>query len=293
MPKSKKTSKTDRNPRNLVTCLAILNCIKAEINYLTQIAKQLKKSAQTIHYNLHVLEDRGYIRRVTGNRRSYPVLYELTDKAHIVLSNSERLARSGGVRFHHYALKYRVAVDNPSFLPVSEGVPLRGGVIEITGKVEGYTVRRWHAPSGDHLYLFSRHMVGDLPWQLLSFASIELDRLSRSIEQRFQMKLEYDGILQKPELSDARDPLAGFWGNHYGTVIRTETGSGIDASEGPWETEFSYADAVDHVQLGRNTAKVAVELPQVRALLEKILDIVRTQSTQEPTVSPPDSRLWV
>lgn len=291
MPKSKKTSKTNRNSRNCTTCLAILNCIKAGVNYSAQISKELKKKPQTIHYNLRVLEDRGYIRRVTGDKRSYPVIYDLSDKGLILLSNVERLAR-GAMRFHHYALRYRVEVDNPSFLPIEGGSRLRNGVCEVTGTVDGYTVRRWHAPTGDYLYLFSRPLWGRFPWQLLAFASIGVDRLSQLIERRYRMQLKYEGVLQKPHLSDPRDPFAKLWGDSYGTAILSESGTGIDASDGPWESEFSYEDAVDHVQLGRNTAKVAGELPQVRVLLEKILDMLSTPRTQEPTASPPDSRLW-
>jgi DNA-binding MarR family transcriptional regulator len=290
MPKSKKISKSNRKSRTSVTCLAILNCIKAGKNYSAQIATELDKKPQTIHHNLRTLEYRGYVRRVTGTKRSYPVLYELSDKAVVLISNAERLARSGEIRFHHFALRYRVVVDNPSFLPLSEGAPLRGGVIEVTGEVDKYTVRRWHAPSGDHLYLFSPPLWGSFPWQLIALASITLERLSRLIEQRYRIQLEYDGILQKPHLSDPRDPLAKFWGNNYGTAVQTKTGSGIDASEGPWETEFSYQDAVDHVQLGRNTAKVAEELPQVKMLLERFFS---SEGTQQKTVNPPDVRQWV
>jgi DNA-binding MarR family transcriptional regulator len=298
--KSKKISKSNRNSRICTTCLAILNCVRADTNYSAQIARALEKSPQTVHYDMHVLEKWGYIRRATGNKRSYPVFYELTDKGELLISNGERLARSGGFRFHHFALKYRVVVDNPDFLPVSKGVLLRGGVIEVTGRVEDYTVRRWHAPSDDYLYLFSRPMWGRLPWQLLSFASIELDRLSRSIEERFHMKLGFDGVLQKPELSDPRVPLAKFWGDYYGTVVKTNSGSGIDGSEGPWEAEFSYEDAVNHVQQGRNTAKVAKELPQVRALLEKLLGTAhstlasaREQTGRLATLDRPDVRLYM
>jgi len=188
MPKSKKISKSNRKSRTSA-CLAILKCIKEGKNYSAQIAEELKKKPQTIHYNLRALEGRGYVRRTTGSKRSYPVLYELTDKAAILISNAERLARSGGMRFHHFALQYRVVVDNPSFLPLSEGANLRGGVIEVTGEVDGYTVRRWYAPSGDSLYLYSRPLWGRSPWQLLCFASIDLERLSKLIEQRFRMQL--------------------------------------------------------------------------------------------------------
>jgi hypothetical protein len=192
------------------------------------------------------------------------------------------------MRFHHYALKYRVEVDNPTFLPIEGGSRLRGGVLEVTGTVDGYTVRRWHAPTGDYLYLFSRPLWGRFPWQLLAFASIDVDRLSQLIEQRYRMQLKYEGVLQKPHLSDPKDPLAKLWGDNYGTAILSASGSGVEASEGPWEAEFSYQDAVDHVLLGRNTARVADELPQVRVLLEKLL----TPSRQQPGVQL-DLRQWL
>jgi len=109
----------------------------------------------------------------------------------------------------------------------------------------------------------------------------------------------FDSILQKPELSDPRDPLAKYWTDHFGTVVKTKSGSGIDASEGPWETEFSYQDAVDHVQLGRNTAKVADELPYLRVLLERLIGIflaasnASTQQSVPKSLDPPDPRQWV
>jgi DNA-binding MarR family transcriptional regulator len=292
MSKSKNVSKSNRNSRNCTLRLAILNCIKAGINYCAQISKELKKKPQTIHYNVRVLMDRGYIRRATGDKRSYPVIYELADKGLILLSNAERLAR-GALRFHHYALKYEVVVDNPSFLPLTDGSRLRGGVLEVTGSVDGYTVRRWHAPRRDYLYLFSRILWGRFPWQLLVLASIDLDRLSHLIEQRYRMQLKYQGVLQQPHLSDPKDPFAKLWGDNYGTAILSESGTGIDASDGPWESEFSYQDAVDHVLQGRNTARIADELSRLRVLLEKLLASASTPPKGQPAAAAADLRLWL
>lgn len=295
MPKSKRISKSNRNSRNCKTCLAILQCIKAEINYSAQIAKELRKKPQTVHHNVRVLEDRGYIRRATGEKRSYPVIYELTDKGLIALSNTERMAR-GAFRFHHYALKYRVLVDNPSFLPLNEGVRLRGNVIEVTRIIDGYTVRRWHAPSCDWLYLYSRSLYGRLPWQLIAAASVELHTLAMLIESRYHLKLKFEGILQKPEMDDPQDPIANFWGEYYSTNVSTPSGSGMDASEGAWAKELSYEDAVDYVLLGRNIAQILLELRTQQTLFQKFfshfLEMMK-HSNDESTQRPPNSRLWV
>jgi hypothetical protein len=288
------TSNKKSKPFNRQLYLTILGCILHGTNYLAAIARELQKSPQLVQHYLKVLKRYGYIRPVT-ERRSYPVLYEVTDKAKIIISNAERMARSGGIRFHHFALRYKVIVDNPSFLPLREGVLLTGNVVEVTRIVDGYTVRRWHSPSCDWLYLYSRSMYGRFPWQLIAAASVELHTLAMLIENRYHLQVKFEGILQKPEMDDPRDPVASFWGKYYGTNVNTPTGNGMDASEGAWAKELSYEDAVDYVLLGRNIAQILLELRTQQALLQKFfsqfLEMMK-HSNDESTQRPPNSRLW-
>ena len=289
MSKSNKKSKF----RNRQLYLMILRCILQDQNYLAEIARELQKSPQLLQHYLKILRRYGYIRPVTETR-SYPVIYELTEKARIVISNAERMGRSGGFRFHHFALKYRILADNRSFLPAAEGSRLNG-VSETTGKFEGYRIRRWHSASADWLYVYSRHMYGRFPWQLLCAASIELDRIVGLIECRYHMRLKFECVLQKPELEDSRDPIAKFWGEYYGNNVRTNSGSGIDASEGPWAIELSYDDAVSHVLLARNIAQILSVLRSQQELLREFLaqlGNILKQGTEGSTNRPPTSRLW-
>jgi predicted transcriptional regulator len=290
MRTSNKKSKFLKKPFYLM----ILSCIQEGQNYLAQIARQLDKSPQLVQHYVRNLTKYGYIQPVTGKKRSYPVIYVLTGKAKILISNAERIRRSGGIRFHRYALKYRIVTDNPAFLPLSRaGKPLKGNVLEVTETVEGHTVRRWHTPSGDWLYIWSQHMYGLLPWQLQALATIDVDRLAAFIEQRFRLRLQFEEILQKGEFDDPRDPVAKVWGEYYNLNVKTDSGSGFDASGGEWAKELSYQDAVDYVQMGRNVARIIGELQAQRKLFERFIEALTKYGTDsQPEHNPPDSHLW-
>jgi DNA-binding MarR family transcriptional regulator len=274
----------------------ILGCIQEGQNYLAQIAGRVDRSPQLVHHYLRTLVEYGYIESVTGEKRSYPVIYQLTQKAKIMISNEERVRRLGGIRFHRYAMKYRIVIDNPGFLPLSQASrPLKGNVLEVTTTLEGHTIRRWHTPSTDWLYIWSQHLYGLLPWQLQTLATIEVDRLARSIEQRFGMRLQFEEILHKGEFDDPRDPVAKVWGKYYGVNVKTDSGSGFDASGGEWAKELSYQDAVDYVQMGRNVARITNELQAQRKLFERFIEALTNYvcgTDNQPQHNPPDSHLW-
>lgn len=289
MRTSNKKSKFLKKPFYLM----ILSCIQEGLNYQAQIARQLDESPQLIQHYIRNLTKYGYVQPVTGQERSYPIMYQLTDKAKVLISNAERIRRSGGIRFHRYALKYRIVTDNPAFLPLSRaGKPLKGNVLEVTQTVEGHTIRRWHTPSGDWLYIWSRHMYGLLPWQLQALATIEVDRLAGLIEQRLGMRLQFEEILQKGEFDDPRDPVAKVWGAYYNVNVKTCSGSGFDASKGEWAKELSYEDAVNYVQMGKNIVKILNELQEERKLFLRFIEALTDTGGRVREDNPADSHLW-
>jgi len=289
MRKTKKISKVEGSFLYIV----ILKSIQDGTNYAAQIANHLNKSPQLIHHYLHMLERQGYVSRVTGKKRSYPVIYDLTEQALLLISNAERMARAGGIRYHHYALRYRIVGDNPKFLPLNNGCPLNGNVVETTERVEGYTVRRWHSPSGDWLYLYSKPIYGRLPWQLLVHATIDLDRLARLIEERFTLRLDFDGIHQKPEFDDPRDPVAKAWAKYYGANVKTDSATGINASGGEWATELSYDDAVDYVLQGRRIAQIEKDLHALTQLVTKLVTSNREAQNEPQNGEQCDLHKWL
>ena len=195
------------------------------------MATRLNKSPQVIAYHIAQLKRQGYLETAgEDGKRSYPVFYRLTEKARSFLGAWSNDKRRGRFRFHHYALKYKITRDNPDFLPVSAGTQLRGGVVQVDGKVDGYSVRRFASPSGQWLFLYSVPLFGDEPWRLQCDASIALHCLSQEICRRYDMELERKGIMQKPEYDVPSDPFAKYWGENYGATVKTPDGDGIDAS---------------------------------------------------------------
>jgi DNA-binding transcriptional ArsR family regulator len=224
--------------------------------YAAQIARNLNKSPQRISYHVAELKELGYIEK---RKRSYPDILQLTEKAKsflAVLSNEKRRAR---FRFHHFAFKYRITRDSPDFLPVSEGTRLRGGVVQVDGKVDGYSVRRFASPCGQWLFLYSAPVFGDEPWRLLCDASIALHCLAQEICRRHNMELKRESIMQKPEFDVPSDKFAKYWGQNYGATVKTPDGDGIDASPpgSEWSTELSVEDAAAYVHIARNVADIA------------------------------------
>jgi DNA-binding MarR family transcriptional regulator len=256
--------------RALFIWLLILRLVERG-EYNASIARTLRMAPQATHPRLRKLEKYGYIERVTENgKRSYPAFYRLRDKGKCALQELSSKKRRARFRFHHHALRYKVIRDNPDFLPVSQGNSLRGGVVTVDGRVDGFSVRRFHSPSADWLFLYSEPRMGDLPWQLLTLSSIELDRLAQVICSRYNMELSFEKSMQKPEFENVRDPLAKFWGDYSGSTIRTASGSGIDASTGDWAEEFTIEDAVHYVNLARNVADITTKLGEEEQRLDVI-----------------------
>jgi hypothetical protein len=136
-------------------------------------------------------------------------------------------------------------------------------------------------------------MYGLLPWQLLVLATIEVDRLAAFIEQRFGMQLKFEQVLQKGEFDDPRDPVAKVWAQYYNVNVKTDSGSGFDASGGEWAEELSYQDAVDYVQMGGKVARILDELLSQRKLFERLVEALTKSGTEgQPERNPPDSHLW-
>lgn len=72
--------------------------------------------------------------------------------------------------------------DLDRFLPLSKGSRLRGGVLHVDGVVEydgeKFSVRRFHSPHQEQLFLYAPSTVGWEPWRLVSQLSIIQDGLS-------------------------------------------------------------------------------------------------------------------
>jgi hypothetical protein len=187
------------------------------------------------------------------------------------MSNETRTAR---LRFHHYAVKYLIVRDNPDFLPLRMGTRLKNNVIQVDGKVEGFSVRRISGRSEQWLLLYSQARFGDRPLDLVAFSSIELDHLASEISRRYDMSLQFQGIIQKPHFGDPSDRFARFWGQNYGCNIRTRDGSTIDASPGEWEKELTIDDAIAYLQQPRNVAEISRKQDEDRELFLQRLDVL-------------------
>lgn len=241
----------------LFTWLGILLLVE-QGEYAARIASRLNKSPQRISYHLARLRRLGYLETCSEQgKRSYPIFYRLTDKARSLRAQLSKKIRRARFRFHHYALRYRITRDNPDFLPISAGTQLRGGVVQVDGKVDGYSVRRFASPSAQWLFLYSRPHYGDEPWKLLAKASIELHCLSQEICRRHDMELMFEDIMQKAEYDVPSDRFAKFWGENVGATVKTPDGSGIDASEGEWSLELPVEDAAAYANMARNVADIS------------------------------------
>jgi len=250
--------------------LGILSAVERG-EYAAQMATRLNKSAQLIAYHIGQLKRQGYLEAAgEDGKRSYPVFYRLTEKARSFLAARSNEKRRGRFRFHHYALKYKILSDNPNFLPVSAGTHLRGGVVQVDGRVDGYSVRRFASPSGQWLFLYSAPLFGDEPWRLQCDASIALHCLAQEICRRYDMELERKGIMQKPEYDVPSDPFAKYWGENYGATVKTPDGDGIDASPpgSEWSVELTVEDAAAYAHMARNVADIMQLVCQQREALD-------------------------
>jgi DNA-binding MarR family transcriptional regulator len=243
--------------------------------YAAAIARRLNKSRQTVTSYIHRLVRDGYAEPLCQEgQRSYPVFYGLTEKGIALLQEMSKETRTARLRCHHYALKYLIVRDNPEFLPLRRGTQLKNNVIQVDGKVEGFSVRRISGRSEQWVLLYSQARFGDRPLDLVAFSSIELDHLASEISRRYDMSLQFQGIVQKPHFGDPSDRFARFWGQNYGCNIRTRDGSTIDASPGEWEKELTIDDAIAYLQQPRNVAEISRKQDEDRQLFLQRLDVL-------------------
>jgi DNA-binding MarR family transcriptional regulator len=260
--------------RVFFTWIAILQLVE-QGEYAAAIAKHLNQPRQLVGYHLRKLVNWGYLERLCAEgKRSYPVFYRLTEKAQSLLQERSNGERTGRLRFHHYALKYRIVRDNRDFLPLHRGKPLKNGVIQVDGKVDGFSVKRMSGRSEQWLLLYSQPKFSDQPLQAMAFSTIELDHLATEICRRHDMSLEFQSIAGKPHFGDPSDRFAKFWGENYGCNVMTREGSGIDASEGDWEREMTIDDAVAYVKQARNVENISRKQDEDRELFLQRLDVL-------------------
>ncbi len=256
------------------TWIAILQ-LAEHGEYAAAIAKHLNKPRQLVGYHIRKLVNWGYLERLCAEgKRSYPVFYRLSEKAQSLLQELSNGKRTGRLRFHHHALKYRIVRDNPDFLPLHQGKPLKNGVIQVDGKVDGYSVKRLSGRSGQWLLLYSQPKFSDQPLQAMAFSTIELDHLATEICRRHGMSLEFQSIAGKPHFADPSDRFAKYWGENYGCNVMTREGSGIDASEGDWEREMTIDDAVAYVKQARNVENISQKQDEDRELFLQRLNVL-------------------
>lgn len=238
----KRSKSADAVSFTLVFLLQKLN----QGEYPQQIARELNKSKQLIHYHVRRLTNDGYVRQVT---RSSITIYELTPKGQMAIDRHARasVVGRGGVlaRFHHLAYRYLVVGGVAGFdllLPRSGAKQMRGGVFQVDGTYkldnEEFSIKRWHSPTAEHLTVYGPKIYSNDVHGALGIVSIKIDRVARSIADRFNIQFS-DKIerLQRPEWAFEKDPFAKIWGQITGSIIKAGEGT-IDASEGDWETEF-------------------------------------------------------
>lgn len=262
--------------RVFFTCIVILQ-LAEEGEHAAGIARRLNKSRQLVGYHIRKLVNWGYLEQLCAEgKRSYPVFYRLTQKAQSLLQELSNGKRTGRLRFHHYALKYRIVRDNPGFLPLHQGKPLKNGVIQVDGKVDGYSVKRLSGRSEQWLMLYSQPKFSDQPLQAMAFSTIELDHLATEICRRHDMRLEFQSIAGKPHFADPSDRFAKYWGENYGCNVMTREGSGIDASPPghEWEKEMTIEDAVAYVKQARNVENISQKQDEDRELFLQRLNIL-------------------
>jgi DNA-binding MarR family transcriptional regulator len=260
--------------RVFFTWIAILK-LTEQGEYASEIARHLNKPRQLVGYHIRRLVEWGYLEPLCAEgKRSYPQFYRLTEKAHALLRELSNGKRTGRLRFHNFALKYRIVRDDPDFLPLSRGKPLGNGVVQVDEKVDGYSVKRLSSRSGQWLLLYGQPNFGDQPLQVMAFSTIELDHLASEISRRHHMKLEFQGVAGKPHFADPSDRFARFWGKTYGCNVRTREGSGMDASEGEWEKELTVDDAVAYVRQARNVEEISRKQDEGRELFLQRLDVL-------------------
>ena len=268
------SSDMSKRARILFTCIVILQLIE-QGEYAAAIARRLNKSRQTVTSYIHRLVRDGCAEPLCQEgQRSYPLFYRLTEKGIALLQEMSNEKRTARLRFHHYAVKYLIVRDNPDFLPLRMGTRLKNNVIQVDGKVEGFSVRRISGRSEQWLLLYSQARFGDRPLDLVAFSSIELDHLASEISRRYDMSLQFQGIMQKPHFGDPSDRFARFWGQNYGCNIQTRDGSTIDASPGEWEKELTIDDAIAYLQQPRNVAEISRKQDEDRELFLQRLDVL-------------------
>ena len=256
------------------TCRVILELIE-QGEYAAKIGRRLNKSRQLVTSYIRKFVRDGCVEPLCQEgKRSYPVFYRLTEKGTALLQEMSNETRTARLRFHHYAVKYLIVRDNPDFLPLRMGTRLKNNVIQVDGKVEGFSVRRISGRSEQWLLLYSQARFGDRPLDLVAFSSIELDHLASEISRRYDMSLQFQGIIQKPHFGDPSDRFARFWGQNYGCNIRTRDGSTIDASPGEWEKELTIDDAIAYLQQPRNVAEISRKQDEDRELFLQRLDVL-------------------
>ena len=217
-----------KNRKKVLTWSRILKLLE-DYKWGAEVARQIKRSRQYVYYQIKELLQYGYIRDQIPDARSYPKFYVITEKGQNLMENWKRQGRHG-IRFHHFALKCRIDVDNPNFLSLSSrrARKLKGGVVQVDGEVDDFNVRRWHSPNGDWLYLYCKPLWGSKPYRLLVKATIMLYELGAQIQGKYNIRISYEDVLQSPEFDDPKDPVAKFWGDYYGAVVKTRKGNGFD-----------------------------------------------------------------
>jgi hypothetical protein len=195
-----------------------------------------------------------------------------------MLQEMSKKTRTTRLRFHHYAVKYLISGDNPEFLPLRRGTRLKNGVIQVDGKINGFSVRRMSSRSQQWLLLYSqpRQVQSDEhPLNLVAFSTIELDHLASEICRRYDMSLQFQGIMQKPHFGDTSDPFTRYWGNTYGCNIVTRDGSTIDASPDEWEKELTIDDAIAYLEQPKKIRDISRKQDEDRQLFLERLEVIR------------------
>jgi predicted transcriptional regulator len=267
-----------KRARILFTSIVILQLLQ-QGEYAASIGRRLNKSRQLVEYYIRKLVRDGCAEPLCQEgQRSNPVFYELTEKGTAMLQEMSKKTRTTRLRFHHYALKYLITGDNAEFLPLRRGTRLNNGVIQVDGKIMGFSVRRISGRSHQWLLLYSqpRQVQSDEhPLNLVAFSTIELDHLASEICRRYGMSLQFQCIIQKPHFADTSDPFSRYWGKTYGCNIVTRDGSTIDASPDEWEKELTIDDAIAYLEQPKKVREISRKQDEDRQLILDRLEVLQ------------------
>ena len=219
---------------SLNTVAVILRCLRDGL-YPAEIARQLGKERNFVHYYVDKMEKLGFIERQTGvikssaKTRGFITHYRLTENGSNFLAEIEKGILRHQVRLHNCYWLYPI-IEQPKIKIDWRKVELQNWN-QLIGRELGLTVRK----NPSNLEIVSGVIYGTNPYELLFKSRDEADKLACHLEQKFRMKLGRPRMSRKPHFG-IYDSLASNWSEHF--QLDTEYGK-IDRSLGYGEIDWA------------------------------------------------------